>query len=293
MPRCPHTSPPLRSILSQLGCQRVCRGLNTAKHLSSVRPTLTRLFLFPNTPSIRTLALPEDADATHSTRRLSPPPRIALKSRRQIRSTKNQPIRHPWSPIVLSPSCSDSSRPFCPSSFISRAAFGYSTKLPPQPLLCALNFAGNSFRRCIIQRDAPGLKLLHQRLMPLCSSTLNKTIFAGLSGTSAQGFEWTAWNTDEDVRRVLVPPSVAFYLRVLVKMKTRILRLLLLLPTSSIRAKGLSVQSSSTLKDAPPLITRDPSNERSGEGSSSGSYGGEVYYSTQFGESSGDEGSRR
>ena len=143
---------------------------------------------------------------THPTRRLSPPTRMALKSRRQIRSTKNQPIRHPWSRIVLSPLCSDSSRPFCASSFISRAAFVYSTKLPPQPLLCAFDFTGHFFRRRTLQCDAPGLELLHRRRTPLCSSTLNKTSFAGLSGTSTQRLGVrTAWNTDEDVRRVLAP----------------------------------------------------------------------------------------
>ena len=188
MPRCPHASPPLRSTLSQLDCQRVCRGLNTAKPLSSIRSTLTCLFLFPNTLSIHTLAHPEDADATHPTRRLSSPPRIALKSRGQIRSTNNQPTRHPGSPIVPSPLCSDSSRLFCPSSFTSRAAFGYSTNCLHNPLLSALDFTGNFFRRCTLQCDAPGLKLLHRRRTPLYSSTLNKAIFAGLSGTRAQRF---------------------------------------------------------------------------------------------------------
>src|SRR5258706_2065353 len=53
-------------------------------------------------------------------------------------------------------------------------------------------------------------------------------------------------------------PSPAFYLRVLVEIQTRILRPLLILPTSSMRSKRTSVKSSSTLKYTPLLITGDP-----------------------------------
>jgi len=71
-------------------------------------------------------------------------------------------------------------------------------------------------------------------------------------------------------------------------MKTRILRPLLILPTSSMRSKSLSVKSSSTLKHTPLLHKGSPS-QRSDEGSSSGSYGDKEYYSTQFRETSGGE----
>ena len=54
------------------------------------------------------------------------------------------------------------------------------------------------------------------------------------------------------------PPSPASYLRVLVEIKTRIFRPLLIIPTSSIWSKRLSVKSSSTVKYTPLLITKDP-----------------------------------
>ncbi len=107
------------------------------------------LFLFPNTASIRTLALPEDADTTHPN--AAPVPPESAKSRPQIRSSKIQPIRHPWSPIVPSPLRRYSSRPFCPSSlFTSQTAIWLLCQIPPRPLsLCTRLY------RPLLQMDAP------------------------------------------------------------------------------------------------------------------------------------------
>ena len=55
------------------------------------------------------------------------------------------------------------------------------------------------------QGGAPGLKLLPHRRTPLYFNALNKARSAGPSGTSTQRFGvWTAWNTDKDLRRLLV-----------------------------------------------------------------------------------------
>ena len=64
----------------------------------------------------------------------------------------------------------------------------------------------------------------------------------------------TAWNTDEEVRRVLAPISCILSS----SSRQDEDEDCLLLPASSIRSKRPSLKSSSTLKDALPLITSDP-----------------------------------
>src|SRR5258706_13084608 len=80
-------------------------------------------------------------------------------------------------------------------------------QIPPQPLaLCTRLYLP------LLQMDAPS------ELTPQVWShsperrTLKKVVFAGPSGTSTQKFGVrTVWNTDEDVRRLLAPPSPAFH----------------------------------------------------------------------------------
>src|SRR5258706_7735548 len=146
----PHASPPLRiRFISTWLPARL--PPSQAKDIKASRSLLNplhshSLFLSPNTPSIRTLALPEDADTAHPNP--APVPPESAKSRPQIRSSKIQPIRHPWSPIVPSPLRRYSSRPFCPSSLTNRD-FGCSAKFLHNPFPCALAFTGHS------QIDAP------------------------------------------------------------------------------------------------------------------------------------------
>ncbi len=107
---------------------------------------------------------------------------------------------------------------------------------------------------CTLQGDIPGLQLLPRRRTPLYFSTLNNAFFAGLSSTSPRGGRLERRRGRPSLTRL---PSVAFHLRVLVEMKPRIWCPLLILPTSSMRSKRLSVKSSSTLQHTPLLITRD------------------------------------
>src|SRR5258706_14099517 len=137
-----------------------------------------------------------------------PSARPPLKSRPRIRSSKIQPIRRRWGPIVPSPLCRYSSRPFCPSSsFTSRTGtavwllyqIASTTPCLVHSLLLATPADG-----CTLQGDIPGLQLLPRRRTPLYFSTLNKGFFAGLSGTSSQVFGVrAAWNADEDALRLL------------------------------------------------------------------------------------------
>jgi len=165
------------------------------------------------------------------------PPRKALKSRPQIRSSKIQPIRHPWCSIVPSLLCRDSSRPFSPSSLftsdrnLAALPIASTTPCPVHSLLPATSADG-----CTLQGDAPGLKLLPRRS------------FSALSKRPSLPVKYAeVWSADRLKRRRGHPsltrhPSAAFHLRVLVKMKTRILPPLLNLPASSVQSKRLCVE---------------------------------------------------
>src|SRR5258706_2879894 len=152
-----------------------------------------------------------------------PSARPPLKSRPRIRSSKIQPIRRRWGPIVPSPLCRYSSRPFCPSSsFTSRTGtavwllyqIASTTPCLVHSLLLATPADG-----CTLQGDIPGLQLLPRRRTPLYFSTLNKAFFAGLSSTSPRGGRLERRRGRPSLTRL---PSVAFHLRVLVEMKPRI-----------------------------------------------------------------------
>src|SRR5258706_16466048 len=103
-------------------------------------------------------------------------------------------------------------------------------QIPPQPLaLCTRLYLP------LLQMDAPS------ELTPQVWSysperrTLKKVVFAGPSGTSTQKFGVrTVWSTDEDVRRLLAP-------RRLHSTEYEDFAPLLILPTSSVRSKRLSV----------------------------------------------------
>ena len=141
-------------------------------------------------------------------------PRKALKFRPRIRFSKIHPIRHPG--VQSYPLRCARIHPGPSSTLFVHLTYPGSAALPNclnNPLPCALAFTSHS-RRC------PGLKLLPRcRTPPLPT----RPSLPAYRAQVRRRFEvLVAWNIDEDVRRLLVPPSPAFRLRVLVEMKTRI-----------------------------------------------------------------------
>ena len=122
------------------------------------------------------------------------------------------------------------------------------TPCPTHSLLAATPMNG-----CTLQVDASGLQRLPRRRTPL---------YFGTQGVLCRpiGHRYAeVWSAGCQRGRPLLtrPLSVAFRLRVLLEMKTRMLRALLILAISSIWSKSLSVKSNSTPKCAPLLITSD------------------------------------
>ena len=118
------------------------------------------------------------------------------------------------------------------------------------PLPCTLAFTGHFCRWTYTRRDAAGSKLVPRRSTPVYFSILNKAFFGAPSGTGAERLGVrTAWNT---IRHLLVNHGLHFR-----KDEDEEFASHHFLPASSMWSKRLSVKSGSTLKCAPPLITRD------------------------------------
>jgi hypothetical protein len=164
---------------------------------------------FSRTPSICTVALPDDADDERDLP-CNPTPALARKRSNpelKLGQSSQPPLtRYPWSPKVPSPLRRDASKPFCPSSlFTTQTAL-----LPLYPIASATPrpvhslSLGPSTSECSLEGDAQELKPLARRRTPLHKCALKKAFFAGASGSSARRFGVrTAWNIDEDVRHSL------------------------------------------------------------------------------------------
>ena len=149
---------------------------NLTLDLSSIRSTLTRSQHTLN-PHFSTSSRCTDIVTTRPARRLSPQKSAHIPTRPQIRSSKTESIRHPWSPYVPSPLRRDSSGsspypPFSPQT----ACVAALPNCLHNPLLCALAFTGH-FCRWI---HPPGRRPRFEATSP--------ALFADPSGTSTQRF---------------------------------------------------------------------------------------------------------